>query len=69
MISPTSTPNKSKLEKENWGHSESLSKSIISEGYEQREIYDCNKEISSKINRNLISPCNSVPRFIDDVVY
>lgn len=34
MISPTSTPNKSKLEKENWGHSESLSKSIISEGYE-----------------------------------
>lgn len=24
--------------------------------------------MGSKINRNMISPCNSVPRFIDDVV-
>ncbi|CAD8177977.1 unnamed protein product [Paramecium pentaurelia] len=68
MVSPNSTPKKSKLsEKENLGIQESLSKSNISE-QEQKEVIDFNKELGSKINRNLISPCNSIPRFFDDMV-
>ncbi|CAD8103318.1 unnamed protein product [Paramecium sonneborni] len=64
MISPNSTPKKSRInEKENVGFQESMSKSNISE----QEVIEFNKELGSKINRNLISPCNSIPRFFDDM--
>ncbi|CAD8132990.1 unnamed protein product [Paramecium pentaurelia] len=68
MISPNSTPKKLKLiEKENIGFQDALSKSNISE-QECKEIIDFNKELGFKINKNLISPCNSIPRFFDEII-
>ncbi|CAD8058951.1 unnamed protein product [Paramecium primaurelia] len=68
LISPNLSPTKlMSKEKENQGLQDSISKSIISEGNEQKDIQDCFKELSSKISRNLIFHQNSIPRSFDEM--
>ncbi|CAD8068440.1 unnamed protein product [Paramecium sonneborni] len=68
IISSNISPTKLiQQEKENCGYSDSQCRSNISEGNEYNEIQDCYKELSSKINRNLISHSNSIPKFFDEM--
>ncbi|CAD8089335.1 unnamed protein product [Paramecium sonneborni] len=69
IISPNISPTKLiSQEKENLAYSDSLCKSNISEANEYNEIQEsCYKELSSKINRNLFSYSNSIPKFSDEM--
>ncbi|CAK93223.1 unnamed protein product (macronuclear) [Paramecium tetraurelia] len=67
LISPNLSPTKLiSKEKENQGFQDSISRSIISEN-EHKDIQDCYKDLSSKINRNIISHQNSIPRSFDEM--